>query len=797
MTAILSLTMRRSLFVFLTTVVLQLQILCGQETKRIAIVRDSDSAHFDNLIAGFEEELAILASDDYRFETVDRFNAKGDGSAIRRNLLQALQDPKIDVVYAAGIVSSHISEGLPQGLRTKPVVAGAVEFSTLNNESISKTGTSKILDFTFVLEARRVQADLAELSRLSGEKKVYVFIDRLAIGFLTEKFSERILEAEKRLGIDIVVIPAGTTAAATLANLPSTAKAVYIPIINGFASGERKKLITGLNSRRVVSLSMLGEVDVMNGALASLSADNRLALQRRTATNLHQIFSGISTDVLPVVLRSNDTLRINMRTAKIIGWSPDYETLLSAELVNMEAIQQFDAELSMEDAMRLSAKNNANIRASKARLSAAYWETKNLETQRFPQLSATGFAGRSGISDRINKLSEANTDSLSIGAEVSQLLYSDRLTSLIRANTQDEAASAFDLESVHLDSMQETGNAYLDCLLADALYEIEKENLSLAGQNLNLAKTRRDIGAAEPSEVFRWLSTYADAKSNLIQRDASRKNARFALNVSLGQRAGTNYKLQDIKLGEKDVYFMDEVLRPLITNLDQFEKYIGFIKEISLWRAPEISSFDRSLASQGILFKERGRRNFRPEVSLSASFTRLITETSQNYDGQSEWTVGIGFSMPLSEGGLRRTEQERIAAVIRQLEAQRDNAIYLIEQSALTNAYQSAASHPAVRLTRDAEAASEKYYQSIQEKYQRGAASILDLLDAQTDLIARRQSTASAKYAFLSDTIGIQRSMAWFEFSKTPEEKAKWERMLRSFLQTGSLHIEHITKQKQ
>ncbi|MBG7607129.1 MAG: TolC family protein [Verrucomicrobia bacterium] len=788
---------RRIAWILLAALCFSFLNLRAQEIKRIAIVRDSDSAHFDSLIVGIEEELKILASDRYRFETVDRFNALGDGDAIRVKLLQAIKDPAIDVVYTAGVVSSYIAENLPAALRTKPVVAGAVEFSKLNNESISENGTSTIPNFTFVLEARRVQSDLAELSRISGKKKLYAIIDSLAIERLAEEFSERIPAVEKQLGIDIVVIPATTTASGALANLPSSAKAVYISIINGYKLGERGKLLSGLNQRGVISMSMLGEVDVKAGALASLSPDSSLALHRRCATNLHQIFSGISTTLLPVVLRSNDTLRINMKTAEVIGWSPDYETLLSAELIDLETIQQFDASLSIDQAMKLSAENNASIRLAKARLSATYWEAKNLKTQRFPQLSITGSARKSGVADRINRATEANTDSLLIGAEVSQLLYSDRLTSQIRAKAQDEAASTFDLESVHLDSMQETGNAYLDCLLADALYEIEKENLSLAGQNLNLAKTRRDIGAAEPSEIFRWLSSYADAKSNLIQRDATRKNARFALNVALGIRAGTNYRLKDIGLGEKDVYFMDEELRPLINNLDMFEKYIGFIKEMSLWRAPEISAFDKSLASQGILFKERGRRNFHPEVSLTASFNRFITETSQNYDGQSEWTVGIGFRIPLSEGGLRRTEQQRIAAVIRQLEAQRDNAIYLIEQSALTNAYQSAASHPAVRLTRDAQNASEKYYESVQEKYTRGATSILDLLDAQTDLINRRRSAASAKYAFLSDTIGIQRSMAWFEFSSTPEEKAAWTRMLRSYLQTGSLHIEHITKEQQ
>ena len=77
-------------------------------------------------------------------------------------------------------------------------------------------------------------------------------------------------------------------------------------------------------------------------------------------------------------------------------------------------------------------------------------------------MAINGQAARQGAVDRINQFSQANTDNLSLGAQVSQLLYSDRLTSQIRAQRKVESETAYDLESVRLDVIETAGLAYLE-----------------------------------------------------------------------------------------------------------------------------------------------------------------------------------------------------------------------------------------------------------------------------------------------------------------------------------------------
>ena len=753
------------------------------EPLGIAVVRDGQSEFFDAIVAGLERELTGLAAGKYEFAIIDSFSARGNVGGVETQLKKALGDPNVNVIFAAGIIASARAQALSAEERAKPIIAGAIEFSNFNNEGVSKTGTSTIPNFTFVLAPRRIPADLAELARLSGSSKIHTLIDHKVIAALTDVASE-VQELESRLGIDIELIPAGSTAADCAASVLESTEAVYLPILPALPQRERDKLLIALRERKIPTLSMQGHADVEKGALAGLSPDNRTALFRRMALNIHQVLSGIPTTLLPVVLSSNDRLVINMETARKIGWSPGYDTVLSAELLHMDLVVGAAGELTLEDAMAMAAKQSADKREAKARLLASYWETQSLRTSFNPQVGITGQGIVQGIADRIDPMANPNTGSFAFGAEVSQLLYSDRLTSQIRAQKEIEEATALDLESVRLDAIETAGLAFIDCLLTDALFRIEKDNLALSQQNLNLAQTRSDIGAADLSEVFRWQASVAQVKTELIQSDSDRKNARVALNVAIAEPRTKPWIYEDIELANDEYYFMSDTLRLLLTNLEKFRRYQNFVKEQSVARAPELRAFEKNLAAQGILLTERGRRNFRPELNVSGSVKRVVSEIApRDFEDQSEWSVGIGFTIPLFEGRLRKTESERLKAVTSQLNAQRDKALYLIEQRALASVYGSSASHPTLRLSRLAIVAAQKNYDSVQSKYSLGSATVLDLLDAQNQLVSLRKAEAAALYQYLKDVVSIQRSMAWFEFSKTDAEKAAWTEELRKYLQ--------------
>ncbi|NIP97765.1 MAG: TolC family protein, partial [Akkermansiaceae bacterium] len=145
------------------------------------------------------------------------------------------------------------------------------------------------------------------------------------------------------------------------------------------------------------------------------------------------------------------------------------------------------------------------------------------------------------------------------------------------------------------------------------------------------------------------------------------------------------------------------------------------------------------------------------------------------------------MSLPLTTGGFRTAEVARQSALIRQTTYRREDALQGVEQAILNALNAIGFSHPNIRLTREALEAAEAHYRSSEELYSQGAASLVDLLDAQTALIRQKQESSVAAYAYLADVFALQRAIAWFEFEKNAEDKKWFDRNLQHFLRGGSI----------
>lgn len=758
----------------------------GQElpVRVIQIVRDRDSGYFDALIAGWTSELQQLADGEYRVEVRDDLNAAGDLDQVETLLARALSDATVDVVFAAGVAATSVAARIDPERRVNPVVGGAIEFADLDDSLLQVGGASSLKNFTFVRSPRRIAADLERLAQLAGTRRIHAIVDRNAIEFFGESLQAQVERVESRLGVDLVLVPGYESAEASLAELPADARAVYVSILVATSAPERTRLFEGLAERGVFSFSMTGRLDVERGALAGLSPDQRPAIHRRMALNIHQVLNGIPTELLPVTLRSEDRLFINLRTARRIGWSPDYDTVLVADLLDQDPAMNGAAELTLEGALERAAKRNPDVLAQEARRRRAAFQVDTLRASYRPSVSLVAQGAYQGTSDRIDRIqTPRHLERVSLGAELTQLLFSDRVASGITAGRESSRGAEQDLESIRLDVTESAGIAFLDVLLTDALHRIEKENLQLIENNLQLAKVRREIGVAEASEVFRWESNRARARSQLIQRDSDRRNARVQLNVVLGVPRTARFDLVDIQLEPNEFYYLDGQLGELIRNSREFEDFLEYARTVAPERAPEIRSFERALAAQGVLLNERRRRNLLPEIRLTASYDRVLQDSSfSSTDSQNEWLVGIGFVIPLFEGGRRRSEIGEIQETVVELSQQRNAALYLIEQRALAAGYGVMASHPALRLGRLAREAAERSYAAIETKYSQGAATIVDLLDAQRELLSQRQEEAAAGYRYLQDIVALQRATSWFEYNKNPEERARWRSAIRTFI---------------
>ena len=755
-------------------------------TYSIAVVKDGPSWYFDEAVRLSLQELKGMANGKYNLNIREEFDAKYNADQVSTLLDQALTDPTINIIYAAGVIATERAAKLPESARTKPIMAGALQFSEVRGQPISPEGTSRVNNYTFITQPQRVRADLETLKRLSNTNVVHIIVDERILPELSN-LDTATDTLEKQIGIVLGgIIPVDPFAKTALSRVPANVKAMYVAVLPRMPDAERSRLFEGLAERGIITVSMVGWRDVRLGALAGLAPDDRQAVSRRTALNIHQILNGVPTTSLPVYLPVNDRLILNAKAAQTAKWSPDYETVLTSEMINEDIYYQGE-DLSLLDAIKMAATNNPSVVAAQANTDI---ETENFRSAKaavLPQLDAVGNYNYTDVSDPIASESPSETDTLSYGAQLRQVLFSDRTFADVKSGTRTAAAAALEQRSIVLDAMQTAVTAYFEYLSSVALYEIEKKNMRLTENNLQLARLRVDIGASEQTEVFRWQQDRARSKARVFQRDADRANALVALNRSMGLDTTTTWDIEDIELRDDEFYFLDNQLELIISDASKWLDFCNFIRWFAVENSPELAAFDYNLAAAGIRLRQQQRRYLLPEIFGTAGYTEVDQDTNlTSRDSEGQFTAGIELSYPLFEGGGRGVDIRRQKANIRQLAAQRELARHQIEEQTHQAFNNLSGTHPNIRFSRLAEQAAQKNYESVQIKYSQGSATVLDLLDAQSSLLTQNQQAALAVYDFLTQVFAMQRAMAWYEFEQSPSDQRRWIALLKQYMETGS-----------
>ena len=85
--------------------------------------------------------------------------------------------------------------------------------------------------------------------------------------------------------------------------------------------------------------------------------------------------------------------------------------------------------------------------------------------------------------------------------------------------------------------------------------------------------------------------------------------------------------------------------------------------------------------------------------------------------------------------------------------------------------HQAGFSFATIALTRDAAEASAKNLELVTDLYQRGAADIIQLVDAQNQALSAKLAASNATYNFLIDALRAQRASGSFSLDGSQEER--------------------------
>lgn len=769
---------------------------CDAKNVSIAIVKDGPSLFLDERIDGVIRELTHLAAQNFTltFKENPEFNARWQANRIKPALQRALDDPTVDLVYAAGILVSEAAAAKEMAL-TKPVVAGIAQDSELVGLEADAQGHSPKANLAFISFPKNVREDILAFHRLVGFSTLHVLADRRIAG-LSPHVEAHIARIEAENNIRITVVPVDALAAPVFGAL-SDAQAVYLTFFPLLPHAETKALIDGINRMKLPSFSMLGRPMVVSGVLAGRlpAVENRI--RRRIALNMHQILLGEPVSQLNVHIALPMQLSLNIETAQKIGFEADIATLVDrVEWVGKRKSPD-QAALCLEDAMRFAAAGNAEIAISADRVDIAQAMHERAASGLFPQIFSSAQYRRIDSDRAEATLGNAPEHLSTLGAGLRQMIFNDEILTGYATSELRHEAAIFDLESVRLDRTEEAGKRFLQCLSAAALLRIEMDNLGVTQKNLRLAQVRRQVGTAGPEEIYRWEAEEAQRRGAVISARQTVEIAFEALNQSMGKDQALRWEPADIEIGEDESYFLGNQFHRLVNNLAGVDRLARFSTLAALENAPELAQIEKEALALDLELARQDRRLFVPSVTAAAGYTYLADKSGKGVDfdigfdlpglpsrDDHEWSVSLDLSMPLYEGGGRSADIQRARSERNRITHIKLRTRQLLEQRVRTTVFNLSRSWPNIFLNRKAAERASENLNLVQHLYAQGKLGITDLINAQNHRLLLEQNAALSVYHYLTDLVAYQRAISWFEHEKTVAQK-------KEMLNRLSDHIYH------
>ena len=755
------------------------------------------------------QELVRLFGDEYHLSVPEQKMLGGDWTREQaaRNLDQLLADPEVDMVVALDIIASH--EAAHRKDLSKPVFAPLILDEDLQQLPIKEL-ESGVHNLNYLISLPKIETGMEMFRRMADFRHGAILMSRYyydAIPEIQEYVQARKGALEKE-GISMTPILVGESVDEALTQITPDIEAAYLIPVLHFSDAENQQLFAALNEKQLLTFSHLGLSDVEEGVLAAIAPKNDFQrLARRIALNMQRTLEGEDPGTFAVYFRKDgeEQLVINMATARQIGFSPTFATLVEATLLNEEpesTVRQLTLPAAIDEAIEA----NLTLLSKQQEVIAGEENIRIANAARLPQIDLS--AGGSMIdADRASGLIFGGSEQvLSGSAGLRQLIYSDTANANVSIQKSLQQSRENDLETVTLDIVLFAARGYLDVLRAKTLLNIQQENLNLTEFNLDVARTRVSVGIAGKGEIYRWETALANDRQDVLDAQNAHQQARYNLNRLLNRPQEEAFITGETEMTEP--FLLDKApLLQYLNNQQRFELFRDFAVELGLANAPELAQTDALIAAQTRKISALFREYVVPSFGFQGDVTGIFAKGGEGADGldtsgfppevgnafsspdDTAWFVGIGLSWPLFSGGGKRSEHRQAKLELERLLTDKAVIAQNLEQRIRSSVYQTGNSYVQIRFAQDGADAAQQTLNLVTISYTEGLASILEMLDAQNAKLIADELVANSIYNFLLDLVDSQRATNTFDFLMSLEEREQYDLKLEEFFRQQGMNI--------
>ena len=274
--------------------------------------------------------------------------------------------------------------------------------------------------------------------------------------------------------------------------------------------------------------------------------------------------------------------------------------------------------------------------------------------------------------------------------------------------------------------------AYFNVLQAKMLLGIQQEAQKSAEEQLKIAQTRYDLGSASFSDVLKAKVQYGDVKLALITAENNVPLAKATLNSIMGQNVDTPLEVEENLTQPAFPYSYED-------GLAQAAEANPSVQKVEF-------DYESARAQMGL-----ARSTFFPTFNLRGGYSwnnQNLDQIKNIRTRDYNWSFGASISFTIFENFQRKQNLSYAKANLNSIKEnyrQTKNDVALQVKQAYIGVQQAQES---IGLTNDKLQSAKEDLDLVQEKYNLGAASILDLLDSEVSYKQAESDQVQALYNY-------------------------------------------------
>ncbi len=413
-----------------------------------------------------------------------------------------------------------------------------------------------------------------------------------------------------------------------------------------------------------------------------------------------------------------EQLNINNQNIKLY-----FENFMAARALIREARSQFYPTVTVGPSYSRS-RSSANIRGATATASSS---------------GTTGTTGASGGGTTNTVVPNVGEQTTLLTAPLDITWEPDlfgRIRNTVREQQYSAQVSAADLENERLTEQAALAQAFFELRGEDQLEKVTQDNVEADRQSLAVAQAQYETGISDQISVAEAQNTLQSAEASAINVGVARAQYEHAIAMLIGKPA-TDFGMP---------------VRPMTVAPPPLP--IGVPSQL-LERRPDIAAAERTMAAANALIGVETAA-FYPTLTLSASGGFEASTLKHWFDWPSRfWSIGPSASETVFDAGLRR-------ATVQQYTATYNADVASYRQTVLT-AFQQVEDYLAnVRILsqqiakeQQAVGSAQTYVRLALDRYKLGVDPYLNVLTAQTTLLADQQTLTGLQIQQMTAAVSL------------------------------------------